>query len=486
MKLLDILANYAEQDIYPMHMPGHKRNYDFMQGVSPYAIDLTEVAGSDNLHDAHGILKDSMDMAARLFESYRCWYLINGSTCGLLASIFAISHRGDKILLARNCHKAVYNAMHLSGLYPVYLYPETDPEFGVACSITPEQVRAALDENPDIKLCIITSPTYDGVVSDVASISRILHEKGIPLIVDEAHGPHFGFHPSFPKSAIGEGADLVIESIHKTLPSPTQTALLHLCSSLWKDRGTLEEMGRRVTSALQIFESTSPSYILMAGIDNCIHLLDEEKESLFYEYIRRLGKFSKGAEALKYIRVLCKGADEKSSHPGFYDYDQSKIVISIRHLSLTSGQFESLMLQKYKIELEMIAADYASALTSICDTDEGFERLLNALIEIDRDYGREKSKNKTFPKSHGNLTKMTIAAAKDMHDMTVPFDQSIGHISRELVYAYPPGIPLIVPGEEISSTMIDQIHRLLEDGLTVQSSFGELPGKIHVVRTGLI
>ncbi|MBQ7063280.1 MAG: aminotransferase class I/II-fold pyridoxal phosphate-dependent enzyme [Firmicutes bacterium] len=481
MKILDYLNEYYDRDIYPMHMPGHKRRFDFLNGIPAYKIDLTEVAGSDNLHDPHGILKASMDMTSRLFNSYRSWYLINGSTCGLISAIFALSRRGDKILMARNCHKSVYNAVHICGLQPIYLFPPVDESFGVNGSITPEQVRAAVEEYPDIKLAMIVSPTYDGVISDIASISRILHERNIPLIVDEAHGPHLGFHPSFPRSAVTEGADLVIQSIHKTLPCPTQTALLHMCSSLWKNREKLEEMDRQVSAALAIFESTSPSYIFMAAMDNCIHLLNDNKESLFHEYIRRINVFARETKALKYIRVLCKGEDSVDNHPLFYAYDPSKIVMSIRNLSLTSAQFESLMLQRYKIELEMIAADYGLALTSICDTDEGFERLLNALLEIDAEYGREVPKPATPPPVQEVLTRMTISAAKDMPDARILLSESEGRVSREIIFAYPPGIPLVVPGEEITESMIARIQALFRDGITVQSSYGELPQYVHVV-----
>lgn len=481
MKILDYLNDYAERDIYPMHMPGHKRNFDFLDGISPYRIDLTEVAGSDNLHDSQGILKESMDMAARLFDSYRCWYLINGSTCGLISAIFTLARRGDKILMARNCHKSVYNAMHICGLYPVYLFPPVDPEFGVNGSITPRQIEEALEENPDIRVAVITSPTYDGVVSDIEAISHILHEHKIPLIVDEAHGPHLGFHPSFPKSAITQGADLVIQSIHKTLPSPTQTALLHMCSSLWKNREKLQEIERQLSASLAIFETTSPSYILMAAIDNCVHLLNDGKESLFHEYIRRINMFAKETRVLKHIRILCKGTDSLENHPLFYDFDPSKIVMSLKNLRLTSGEFEELMLRKYKIELEMIAADYALALTSICDTDEGFERLLNALIEIDSEYGSDTPKPPTPPLVRLTMTKMTVSAAKDMPDECVRFSESAGRISREIVFAYPPGIPLIVPGEEITPQIIANIEDLCLNGITVKSTFSQLPEFIHVV-----
>ena len=191
-------------------------------------------------------------------------------------------------------------------------------------------------------------------------------------------------------------------------------------------------MCRNVASALSIFESTSPSYIFMAAMDNCVHLLNDEQESLFHEYIRRINKFARETEQLKHIRILCKGLDSIENHPLFYAYDPSKIVMSIKNISLSSGEFESIMLNKYKIELEMIAADYGLALTSICDTDEGFERLLNALIEIDREYGTDvPTKPTTPPPIQDVLTRMTISAAKDMPDDKIRLADSEGRISRE-------------------------------------------------------
>ena len=208
-------------------MPGHKRQS--LHFPNPYAIDITEIDGFDNLHHAEGILKEAQERAAELYGSRECFYLINGSTCGLLAAISAAAKRGETVLVARNCHKAVYHALFLRELSANYLYPVIT-ENGIMGQITAEQVEEALSQDPTIKTVILTSPTYEGIGSDIGKISTVAHRHGAALIVDEAHGAHFGFGAGFPENAVRQGADAVIMSLHKTLPSFTQTALLHLCS----------------------------------------------------------------------------------------------------------------------------------------------------------------------------------------------------------------------------------------------------------------
>ena len=243
--LIDDLEEYAQSDYYPFHMPGHKRKS--LAFPNPYEIDITEIDGFDNLHHATGMIKEAEVRGAELYHSKRCFFLVNGSTCGLLAAISAATRRGDKVLVARNCHKAVYHALYMNELQAEYLYPSITKN-GIQGQITVEQVQESLYENPDAVAVILTSPTYEGIVSDVAKIAEVCHEHGIPLIVDEAHGAHFGFGGGFPENAVKLGADAVIMSLHKTLPSFTQTALLHLTSDLIDEK--------RVERYLSIYEFT--------------------------------------------------------------------------------------------------------------------------------------------------------------------------------------------------------------------------------------
>lgn len=226
--IFDKLKNYSDSDYYAFHMPGHKRNLDLMDGTSPYRIDITEIDGFDDLHHAEGILKEAQERAAEVYHADETHFLVNGSTVGILSAILGTTEKGDSILVARNCHKSVYHAIYLNELDPVYLYPKFDTELGLSTEIDAEDVQKALEEHPKIRAVMIVSPTYDGVVSDIEKIAEIVHEAGCLLIVDEAHGAHFGFDPYFPESANMYGADLVINSLHKTLPALTQTALLHV------------------------------------------------------------------------------------------------------------------------------------------------------------------------------------------------------------------------------------------------------------------
>lgn len=260
------LLAYSQSDAYPFHMPGHKRQR--MGNWIPEELDITEITGFDNLHHAEGILREAQQRAAELFGADETFFLVNGSTAGLLAAVCGTVKKGGRLLMARNCHKAVYHAVYLMELKTAYLYPE-ETAFGIQGSITPEQVAEMLEQYPDTEAVFLTSPTYDGVVSDIAAIAEIVHAKEIPLIIDEAHGAHFGFSKGFPQKALALGADLCIESVHKTLPAYTQSALLHYRKNPWVD---LE----RVKRYLGIYQSSSPSYILMAGIDRCSRILLEQ------------------------------------------------------------------------------------------------------------------------------------------------------------------------------------------------------------------
>ena len=262
MTLYEKLKMYGQSDYYGFHMPGHKRNPNLPGDRIPYQIDITEIHGFDDLHHAEGILKEAQENAAAWFHAEETHFLINGSTSGILSAILGTTHRGDTILVARNCHKSVYHAIDMNELNPVYLYPAFDSEAQLNTEISAEDVRTALEKNPKIRAVVIVSPTYDGVVSDVEAIAEAVHEKGIPIIVDEAHGAHFGFHPYFPENSNTKGADLVIHSLHKTLPSLTQTALLHVNGDL-VDR-------RKVKKYLDMLQTSSPSYVLMASIDACV------------------------------------------------------------------------------------------------------------------------------------------------------------------------------------------------------------------------
>lgn len=479
------LISYGESDVYPFHMPGHKRRA--LPFPNPYTIDITEIDGFDNLHHAEGLIREAEERAAKLYGADRSYYLVNGSTCGLLAAICAAARRGDKVLAARNCHKAVYHAVSMQGLAAEFLYPAIT-RGDLQGQITAAQVEEALTKHPDIAVVILTSPTYEGIVSDVAAIAACCHAHGAALIVDEAHGAHFGFGAGFPENAVRLGADAVIMSLHKTLPSFTQTALLH-CNGTRIDPG-------RVARYLGVYETSSPSYLFMAGMDACIDLIREQGAELFAEYRRRLDAFYRDTADLAQLHVMRR---EDLCKEEAYDWDDSKLII---YAGAMGGEaLHQELLGHYHLQMEMVSADYVLGMTSLMDTDEGMRRLVTALHEIDKKNGRrmaalheiDEKNRKTdlggeVPEAgftariyRENPRRMQIYQALDLPYREVPFDEAVGKMAADYVYLYPPGIPLIVPGEVITEEFIRHIRECRERKLNVEGQGNLAPGRIKIV-----
>lgn len=458
-ELYNKLIKYSESDYYPFHMPGHKRNV--VTDSSPYLYDITEIDGFDNLHEPEGILRISMNDAAQLYGTKKTYFMVNGSSGGILAAIWSMVRRKGKILVARNCHKSVYNAIYLKELNPVYIYPEYVEEFGINGGITPETVEQALTENDDIEAVIITSPTYEGIVSNVKAIAAITHKKGIPLIVDEAHGAHFSMHEDLPESAVNMGADIVIQSMHKTLPALTQTALLHINGEL-ADCSKIEE-------SLRTFQTTSPSYVLMSSMEECLDLLKKRGVSLFDVYTKRLHSIYSHCERLTHIRVFSKKFVGKY---GIYDFDISKLVISMKGTGYSGKDLYRELNDKYHLQMEMAAGDYVIAMTSIMDSEEGMLRLFTAIVEMDRNirvYGAKSLFiNDSAFKSGRAVVIKNISDVDGCERETVPLQQAAGKVSAEYVFLYPPGIPVVAPGEMITGEIQGLIERYKESGLDIK------------------
>lgn len=424
MRLYDYLKAYQESDFYGFHMPGHKRNEYFLDCKLPYGIDITEIDGFDDLHQASGVIKACEERAARLYHADETHFLVNGSSVGILSAILGCCERGDEILVARNCHKSVYHALELGGLTPVYLYPDYDEVSGLNKEIHTDTVREALANHPKVKALVLVSPTYDGVLSDVEAIATLVHEAGIPLIVDEAHGAHFGFHPYFPKNANEKDADVVIHSVHKTLPSLTQTALLHMNGEIVKRE--------KVRRYLRMLQTSSPSYVLMASIDACMDFLERDGFDAFEAYAARLEKLREALKSLKYLQLL------ESRW-----YDKSKLILSTRGTSLSGPEFADILRSTYHLEPEMAAGDYVLLMTTVADTKEGFDRLQKALLEIDNGLCQVKKEVQALPLPRAKAGK--------------------NHPAKDYIYLYPPGIPIVTPGEEMTEEVLAylEIHKKL-------------------------
>lgn len=468
--LLTRLEDHHRAGYLSLHMPGHKEN----EALAPYlarlgaGLDITELPTFDDLHDPSGILKESMDRAAPLWGSRKSFFQVNGSTGGLLAAIRAATRRGDQVLVARHCHKAIYHALEVCGLDPVFLLPPVDPTFGLAGSLTPAQIAEALTAHPDIKLIVYPSPTYDGVLSDTAGICEVAHAKGIPVLVDEAHGAHLGLHPAFPAGAMAQGADLAVASLHKMLPSLTQTAILHASGRLVPIPQVARQTG--------IFQSSSPSYLLMASMDGCIRLLEERGEELFAAWHRRLTEFDERINPLQHLRCPGHGAEAGQTYPGLFALDPAKILISTRNSSLTGVELMHRLREDYQIELEMALDHYAIAMTGLGTDDTMPARLADALLALDAAAGPSQADvpppAEPYPLPPRRLSLEEAAQAPG--GLTFLYD-GMGKVSGEYLWAYPPGIPLITPGEEITTAVVETVETLYRAGVRLIGTRGKPP-----------
>lgn len=520
--LYDELVRYCGSDAYPFHMPGHKRRLGQLN--DPFSFDITEIDGFDNLHHAEGILLEAEKRAARLYGAEETHFLVNGSTAGILSAIGAVTTAGGHLLMMRASHKAAYHAVAAGGLTAHYLSglcggsaphirlvggfgkrtssDGAEPGRSQADGLTeldcgqpadPAEVERALAEDPRIQAVYITSPTYDGIVSDVRAIAEIAHRHGIPLIVDEAHGAHFGMHEIFPESSVKLGADLVIHSVHKTLPSLTQTALIHVQGKL--------VYRRRLREMLDIYQTSSPSYVLMASIDQCIRMLESQGKELFDRLAENLRWFYTAVADLSSISCIVTD-------------DPSKILL--RPAGHEAGELYDALRQTWHLQPEMLSRSYVLMLSSIGDDEEGFRRLSEALHQIDRSWStagspptvgkatmpegdrrkpvgigeqeeqealsavtgpeasREMAGSADRPAEHarGSFPEavMTIRKAQDSAQERVLFAEAAGRVSGEYLYLYPPGIPLITPGERIPNDLPVRVRDLMAAGYAVEGT----------------
>ncbi len=465
--LFDKLKDYAGSGIYPCHMPGHKRRSAGKLPQNLAELDITEIEGFDNLHQPEGIIRQLQQYAADAYGAEEVYYLVGGSTCGILSAVSAAISPNGRLLVARNCHKSVYHAAYLRQLKLSYLYPRQVPEIGICEAISPEQVREALERDPNIDGVLIVSPTYEGRIAEVGEIARIVHGYGIPLIVDEAHGAHLGFHPSFASGSSRAGADLVVVSLHKTLPAMTQTALLQVNGSLVNRR--------RVKRFLQIYQSSSPSYVLMASMDNAIHLAREQGEKLFGEMVRNwngmLGQLSV-CRALTIWPSTALPQEEYQRHQ-----DIGKLIVSVKNTGITGQELYKELLERYALQLEMACESYVLAMFTIGDTSQGYQRLTKALLEIDSRLQQSESRRETVP--YVKQTEVSAETAKQRNgfplweswDRPVRWNalkDAVGRYVGEYINIYPPGTPILVPGERMEEADRVLLEKYLAEGLNVQ------------------
>lgn len=427
------LHEYTKSGALPMHMPGHKRNPAMVPGLY-VDEDITEIFGFDNLHRPEGIIKDTEEKAASIWNAKSAIISVNGATAPILASVMAAASRG-RILVGANCHVSVWHALELSDASYEVLVPETDESFPFCLDTDPAKIASMLDKDPDIKTVIITSPTYEGIVSDIKAVRAVTSPRDVALIVDESHGAHFGLNEYFPSSS---KADLVIKSIHKTLHAPTQTAVLLTYSEKIPEE--------HVRHYMDIFESSSPSYILMSGISR-----------VFTDIKNDLNITERWTDALKKCREdLSRGL----LHLKLSEYagaDPSKLVIICG--GVINGTDLSLLLREEGIETEAAFDTHIIAMTGIGDTNKSLSRFTNTLLKIDSKLeGRiSGSFGKSVPDDEPQIVLPVKSAVTAPYEI-LPSSNCEGRISADYAYKYPPGIPILIPGQIITKNRLDYLN----------------------------
>ncbi|MFT8315755.1 MAG: aminotransferase class I/II-fold pyridoxal phosphate-dependent enzyme [Clostridium sp.] len=464
--LFNALMEYVNRDTVPFHVPGHKKGqgmdeeFKKFMGENPFKIDVTVFKLVDSLHHPTGPIKKAQELAADAYGSKAAYISIHGTSGAIEAMIMSVVSNNDKILIPRNVHKSVTGGIILSGAVPVYMQPELDKEVGIAHGVSPETVEKTLRENPDAKAVLIINPTYYGVATDIKKIAKIVHNYNIPLIVDEAHGPHLGFNDKLPISAINAGADMCAQSTHKIIGALTQCSLLHVCS----DRIDMH----RVQQILNIMQTTSPSYILMASLDCARRQIALHGKELL-DYAIDLCSYTRN-EINKIPGFYCFGKEILQDN-GAYAFDPTKVTITCRDLGITGYDLDMILSNEYHIQMELSDLYNVLIVGSFGDTKENMDYLIRVLKEISKKYYGKGDKKSDFidippipeqiliPREAFNSTKVPV-----------PINESIGMISGEFLMAYPPGIPVLCPGEIITKEIVDYVRRLKATGLYVQGT----------------
>ncbi len=477
--LFNALMEYVGNETLPFHVPGHKKGVGIDKefknfiGENPFKIDVTVFKLVDSLHHPTGPIKKAQELAADAYGADASFFSIHGTSGAIQAMILSVVKDGDKILVPRNVHKSVTSGIILSGAKPVFMEPEIDKKLGIAHGVKPETVAKTLEENPDAKAVLIINPTYYGVATDIKKIADIVHSFNIPLIVDEAHGPHLAFSDKLPMSALEAGADICAQSTHKIIGSLTQGSLLHVKSKYVDPK--------RVQQIMNLLQTTSPSYILMASLDCARRQIALEGTELLNNAIE-LCKYTRD-EINKIPGFYCFG-EEVLGKPGSYSFDPTKLTISSRELGITGFELDMILAEKYHIQMELSDFYNVLAVGSFGDTKEGMDKLISALKEISKEYYGKREPVQDFL-DIPNIPKKILEPREAFYSdkTSILLKESIGEISGEFLLAYPPGIPVLCPGEIITKEVVDYVSDLKRANLYVQGTEDSTVEYIKIVST---
>lgn len=460
------LVNHAKKNPIQFHIPGHKKG----QGMDPefrefigdnaLSIDLINIAPLDDLHSPKGVIKQAQELAAEAFGADHTFFSVQGTSGAIMTMVMAVCGPGDKILVPRNVHKSIMSAIVFSGAIPIFITPEIDKNLGISHGITIDSVEKALRGNSDAKGLLVINPTYFGVSADLKKIVELAHSYQIPVLVDEAHGVHIHFHDELPLSAMQAGADMAATSVHKLGGSMTQSSILNVKEGLVS--------ANRVQSIISMLTTTSTSYILLASLDTARKRLATEGYELIDRSIKLADQLRADINKIPFLHCIGK---EIIGSPATFDYDPTKLIISVKDLGISGYEVEKWLREKYNIEVEL--SDLYNILCIITNGDTKHEAgiLLQALQDLSKEFKHlATSGNNHVEVLLPTIPVLALSPREAFYSETevVAIDESVGRIISEFIMVYPPGIPIFIPGEIITQENIEYIKANMEVGLPVQ------------------
>jgi arginine decarboxylase len=476
--LFDAIVRYANENKISFHTPGHKHGQGILKvfrqyvGDKVFRLDLSVMSEVDSLHEPSSVIKEAQILAAKAYGADYSFFLVNGTTGGNQAMILSVCDPGDKIIIPRNAHKSVISAVILAGAEPVYIMPKIDESSDLILNLTPEQVEEACRQNPDAKAVLVTNPTYFGLTTDLEAIAEIVHQYDKILLVDEAHGAHLHFHPSFPKSAIDSGADICVQSTHKHLAALSQGSMLHV-------KGVRVDI-LRLKTTLQMLQTTSPSYIILGSLDVSRHQMVHGGEAALEEVIQMCE--GARAEINQITGLSCLTREQVRKIPSL-DLDISKLTVSTKGLPCSGYDMAKILNSEYGIQTEM--ADFQNVLlfVSLGNTPKELKKFVKALKKIVVDYkdmfmNQKKRKRIVFPSF---IPRKEVNPREALTKLTrkIPFKRSVGKICAEIVCPYPPGIPVLCPGEVITQEIYSYLMNVLDSGARIN---GQSDGRLQTIK----
>lgn len=476
--LFDVLYSHARRNVVSFHTPGHKNGQSIEKklksftGKNVYRFDVTVFPEVDSLHDPTGPIKKAQELMANAYGVEHSFFLVNGSSSGNMAMFLSALKPGDSVIISRSSHKSVLGGVILSGVWPIWLQPTIDKELKIIYNTSPEQVEDALNKFPEAKAVFITSPTYNGITTDLFKIAEACHRRGKLLLVDEAHGPHLKFHKDLPVSAVEAGADMCVQSTHKILSAISQGSVLHLNSELLNVN--------KVRAVVSMLQTTSPNYLTLASMDLARFQVVTKGEKMLDKVIKLANKAREQINRLELFKCFTRKQIQKNN----YDLDVTKLTIDVTATNMSGYKVEEILSKEYNIQVDCADEFNLIAIMGIGSTKGDVTALVNALADIEKRY-RKRTESVREELSIPSLSTELVMTPREVFlnakTKRIPVSKAAGHIAAQTLTPYPPGIPVLIPGERITPEICDYISNLAARKIRVSGQETESLKTLKVV-----